>query len=427
MLREAGATEVHVRISSPPVKWPCFYGIDFATRAELIANGLDVDEIAASVGADSLGYISLEGMIEATKQPAERLCQACFTGKYPIELPDERAARQAPARVVVVRRRPARAQQPLIAESERLGATRTDRLRRRRRLHRGGRQGRRADEDLGREGQPARGDRRHRRLRRALRRQRAEELRPTAARHLGRRRRHQGRHRPGDGQARHHRLRPGRHARRRPGRLRRRAAVPDRLHRHRPGRARAHRRDRQGHRRGVRRGRLRADRRRDGRAPRACSSPTSTTSPARPPAWSRPSGCSAPAGSGPATWWSRWPRAGCTPTATRWSVTSCSTLEPAPAGRSTATSPSWGAPSARSCSSRPASTPSACLDLADRLDDRVRGARDVARHRRRAGRQPGARAAGRADRHHRPRDLDPRRRSSTWCARWAAYPWRTSR
>ena len=90
MLREAGALEVHVRISSPPVKWPCFYGIDFATRAELIANGLDVDEIAASVGADSLGYISLEGMIEATGQAEDRLCAACFTGSYPIELPDER-------------------------------------------------------------------------------------------------------------------------------------------------------------------------------------------------------------------------------------------------------------------------------------------------------------------------------------------------
>ena len=90
MLREAGAREVHVRISSPPVKWPCFYGIDFATRAELIANGLDVDEIAASVGADSLGYISLEGMIEATGQAEDRLCAACFTGSYPIELPDER-------------------------------------------------------------------------------------------------------------------------------------------------------------------------------------------------------------------------------------------------------------------------------------------------------------------------------------------------
>jgi amidophosphoribosyltransferase len=89
MLREAGAAEVHVRISSPPVKWPCFYGIDFATRAELIANGLDVDEIAASVGADSLGYISLQGMTEATGQEPGNLCLACFTGSYPLELPDE--------------------------------------------------------------------------------------------------------------------------------------------------------------------------------------------------------------------------------------------------------------------------------------------------------------------------------------------------
>ena len=89
MLREAGALEVHVRISSPPVKWPCFYGIDFATRAELIANGLTPEEIAASVGADTLGYISLDGMIDATKQSRETLCTACFTGDYPIDLPDE--------------------------------------------------------------------------------------------------------------------------------------------------------------------------------------------------------------------------------------------------------------------------------------------------------------------------------------------------
>jgi amidophosphoribosyltransferase len=89
MLREAGALEVHVRISSPPVRWPCFYGIDFATRAELIANGLDGDEIAASIGADSLGYISLEGMIQSTGQKPQSLCKACFTGEYPIALPDE--------------------------------------------------------------------------------------------------------------------------------------------------------------------------------------------------------------------------------------------------------------------------------------------------------------------------------------------------
>ena len=89
MLREAGAAEVHVRISSPPVTWPCFYGIDFASRAELIATGLAVEEVRMSIGADSLGYISEEGMVAATRQPRERLCTACFTGAYPVPLPDE--------------------------------------------------------------------------------------------------------------------------------------------------------------------------------------------------------------------------------------------------------------------------------------------------------------------------------------------------
>jgi len=88
MLREAGATEVHVRISSPPVSWPCFYGIDFASKAELIASGLGVEEIRASIGADSLAYVSLEGLVKASDQPADRLCTACFTGEYPISLPD---------------------------------------------------------------------------------------------------------------------------------------------------------------------------------------------------------------------------------------------------------------------------------------------------------------------------------------------------
>jgi amidophosphoribosyltransferase len=87
MLREAGALEVHVRISSPPVQWPCFYGIDFATRAELIANGLEIDGIRRSIGADSLGYVSLDGLVSATEQPKTRLCMACFDGHYPIELP----------------------------------------------------------------------------------------------------------------------------------------------------------------------------------------------------------------------------------------------------------------------------------------------------------------------------------------------------
>ena len=92
MLREAGAKEVHVRISSPPVQWPCFYGIDFATRAELIAPGLSVDEICRSLGADSLGYISLEGLTEATRIPADQLCRACFDGRYPIAIPPAQAA-----------------------------------------------------------------------------------------------------------------------------------------------------------------------------------------------------------------------------------------------------------------------------------------------------------------------------------------------
>jgi amidophosphoribosyltransferase len=88
MLREVGALEVHVRIASPPVKWPCFYGIDFATRDELIAGHGSVEEIRAAIGADSLGYVSLEELIEATEQPAASLCRACFDGKYPVPVAD---------------------------------------------------------------------------------------------------------------------------------------------------------------------------------------------------------------------------------------------------------------------------------------------------------------------------------------------------
>ncbi|MBS5253857.1 MAG: amidophosphoribosyltransferase [Cutibacterium granulosum] len=87
MLREAGAKEVHVRISSPPVQWPCFYGIDFATRAELIAPGLSIDEICRSIGADSLSYISLDGLTRATHVQPDELCRACFDGVYPVDVP----------------------------------------------------------------------------------------------------------------------------------------------------------------------------------------------------------------------------------------------------------------------------------------------------------------------------------------------------
>jgi amidophosphoribosyltransferase len=89
MLREAGAVEVHVRIASPPVQWPCFYGIDFATRAELVASGLDTEGVRRSIGADTLGYVSVDGMVAASEQPRTRLCTACFTGEYPIPLPEE--------------------------------------------------------------------------------------------------------------------------------------------------------------------------------------------------------------------------------------------------------------------------------------------------------------------------------------------------
>lgn len=94
MLREAGAAEVHVRIASPPVKWPCFYGIDFANPGELIANSGDfqneteiVDSVRRAIGADSLGFVSIEQMVEATEQPANELCTACFDGHYPLGLP----------------------------------------------------------------------------------------------------------------------------------------------------------------------------------------------------------------------------------------------------------------------------------------------------------------------------------------------------
>ncbi|WP_025273245.1 amidophosphoribosyltransferase [Haloglycomyces albus] len=88
MLRDAGALEVHVRISAPPIKWPCFMGIDFATREELIANAYDLDGIRDQIGADSLGYVSLDGLTAASEQKADNLCRACFDGQYPVELPD---------------------------------------------------------------------------------------------------------------------------------------------------------------------------------------------------------------------------------------------------------------------------------------------------------------------------------------------------
>ncbi len=87
MLREAGAAEVHLRIMSPPYRWPCFYGMDTGTRDELLAANLSVDEIGDYLGADSIAYLSLEGLVEATATGGAGFCDACLTGEYPVEIP----------------------------------------------------------------------------------------------------------------------------------------------------------------------------------------------------------------------------------------------------------------------------------------------------------------------------------------------------
>jgi len=88
LLRDAGAVEVHVRIASPPYRYPCFYGIDTAAQNELIASKLSVEEIRKYIGADSLGYLSLNGLVKAIGLKKEMFCRACLDGKYPIDIPD---------------------------------------------------------------------------------------------------------------------------------------------------------------------------------------------------------------------------------------------------------------------------------------------------------------------------------------------------
>jgi amidophosphoribosyltransferase len=85
MLRDAGATEVHLRVSSPPIKHPCHYGVDMSTYEEMIAHGRSVEGIARELGVDSLHYLSLAGVYAAIRAPRERHCDACFTGDYPLE------------------------------------------------------------------------------------------------------------------------------------------------------------------------------------------------------------------------------------------------------------------------------------------------------------------------------------------------------
>jgi amidophosphoribosyltransferase len=89
MLFEAGALEVHVRVSSPPIVSPCFYGIDMADEDELVASSRSVDEVRELIGATSLAYLSLEGLQDATRRPEGTFCRACLTGSYPTKIPDD--------------------------------------------------------------------------------------------------------------------------------------------------------------------------------------------------------------------------------------------------------------------------------------------------------------------------------------------------
>ncbi|MGH9300960.1 MAG: amidophosphoribosyltransferase, partial [Acidimicrobiales bacterium] len=87
MLREAGAAEVHLRVSSPPYSWPCFYGIDTGSRSELLAANMTLDEMRTYLGVDSMAFLSLENLVEAIGVPGGGFCSACLTGNYPVEVP----------------------------------------------------------------------------------------------------------------------------------------------------------------------------------------------------------------------------------------------------------------------------------------------------------------------------------------------------
>ena len=89
VLREAGATEVHLRVSSPPYRWPCFYGLDTGRRSELLAADMSVGEIAEYLQVDSLAYLDLARLVAATGVAAQSFCDACFTGSYPVPVPDQ--------------------------------------------------------------------------------------------------------------------------------------------------------------------------------------------------------------------------------------------------------------------------------------------------------------------------------------------------
>jgi amidophosphoribosyltransferase len=94
LLRRAGAVEVHLRISAPPILHPCFYGIDTQVDAELVAATHTLDEVREFVGADSLGYLSVDGVLAGLDLPYEGFCFACFDGRYPEPVPYDAAGRK---------------------------------------------------------------------------------------------------------------------------------------------------------------------------------------------------------------------------------------------------------------------------------------------------------------------------------------------
>jgi amidophosphoribosyltransferase len=103
MLRDAGALEVHLRISAPPIRHPCHYGVDMSTREEMIAHGRTIDEVAEELGADSLAYLSMDGVYEAVGSGPESHCDACFTGRYPLgDDPDSANGKYAFEEIAVI-------------------------------------------------------------------------------------------------------------------------------------------------------------------------------------------------------------------------------------------------------------------------------------------------------------------------------------
>jgi len=93
MLRESGALEVHLRISSPPFRWPCYYGIDTPDRTELLASIKTLDEIVEFLNVDSLEYLTLDHLVQAIDAPGAGFCNACLTGDYPVPVPVQFAER----------------------------------------------------------------------------------------------------------------------------------------------------------------------------------------------------------------------------------------------------------------------------------------------------------------------------------------------